>query len=345
VQRFSPTETELAQNRQQAQALLKSPLEALETFKARFESAMHRAHPEGIRDRRDREEWQRIFVQALEPDIIREVNRNTLAHDYSTEWSTWVQSLRPFYAFREPKSAADNDAQQLRRIRETNQTNALITTSNRVLPALPVPFVNSSGETVQAYTYDLDPFTTPFADSSSRRDSQHSAGRGGRGGRGGRQHERGSKRGRQQDEYDSPPPSPTRPAANPGLRSAMKQTTSPPPVVKEEPHAKRARVVHFRRHPAPGSRYEDAAANSSFAVQNSGRSNAPTGKDRNGQLVYGPCSSCGLAHSWEYCYRNPKSPRFKPDQQSLKGLAPIAKQAGYVLGDEFRSNQAGQPPK
>ena len=82
-------------------------------------------------------------------------------------------------------------------------------------------------------------------------------------------------------------------------------------------------------------------ANTGGAQTSTKDSNPPRMRNRFGQPVYGPCSSCGLAHSWEYCYRNKDGKRYKPEQGMLKGLSTMAQQPGYVLGDEFRTNQSG----
>lgn len=355
ISHHSPTETELAQNRQRVEIMAKDARESLPNFRARMEAALHRAFPDGLRDKRDRIEWQRIFVQALEPDMIRELNRTKLAFDYSQEWVAWVKSLEPLYTFRDPSTAATANQLQRRRIDEMGQTNAFAAAAsvNRPKQPTPVSYLNSSGEVVQAYQHDIDPFAMPQIESYSGRgqpqQERGGQGRGGRGGRGGRQQDRGSKRERQQERSLSPPAAAGRQQQDRGVThpSPRPTSSSPPPAIKDEPRSKRFRVKFKEDRQIGGGQQSGGAGDGGYhrsnAVQDTQTKFPSSERQTRGPGDWGPCSSCGLGHSWAFCYRNPASSKYKPEHRNFTGPAPMAKQPGYKLGDEWRNRRTETP--
>lgn len=320
--------------------------ENIQIYAARFMGAVEKARPDFKEGEMYFEKERRMMLlENIEEDVKKECWARGLQTDWQTPWHEWLGKIEALYLTRHTENAMPANRRQRELVHKSDGARPEITSTGNLQLQTLIPHVDVHGRQVFVSQAARDPFQSPsfstygqvlpvsYAPAAAAAAStvavppQHPPRRRGQG--------------RSRKREHSPSRSPERPSRDHSSRPHR----SNPAAVKQEHPAKEARTERSRLRSSHPSRQGSRPAHMSSANAtslNRDASHSAVDTTTAGFKIYGPCKEpggdhrCGLNHSWDYCYRNPKSPKFKEEHRDFKGPSPTAAKPGYKLGDEIK---------
>jgi hypothetical protein len=339
--RYQAPQSELAVRRRKLNAMTKGPDEAIGDYVRRFEQAWTLAYPGQSRvgTTAMEDKWM-LFISTLELDVQRLYGISQKPAP-GADWITLTAHLEYLYTLRDPHAMVDTARSAVRlnrakqQIMEDDRPTQLANGVHR--PNVEYTDMRGHRRTLPSF-YD-NPYEAPTptletihaigerapaaaASSSGGSAPQQSKGKRKRG-----------KRGRSDEPTtDDEPPAASSQHDGRGNEANREHQRA---LAAKKPRDEKGHFVKREGNaPATGS---NATPLGSRAVHK-GRNTA--GREVE---IRGPCSGCGLNHTWERCRRNKNWVGYKEEEGRKTGKHWIAAIPGYKLGDEIEGSYKALP--
>lgn len=358
---FKPTASQVNNNKNRLANIMKHPSENLIfDFKPRFDTAWKTAYGTSTVTRDQAQERMRLFINALEPDIVdraRGSNKDSLRHS-GQSWDNWCKDLESFYIERNNLLSREGDARQIARIARHQQHAADDGQHMHVRANITIPHTGVDGKIKQIAPWARDPFQTPpqymvppayypsatpyaplpyHQQPAANQPPHHQPAAN-------QQHRQQGKRGQKRHPNQWTKQSEQIQQLQEQIEAMHGAKESPAAAAKEEPTQPPAKKPRGNPAappaPAPGTDYRKgppAGAFHSRAIKAQG-----AGPDNYANRPSpGPCTDpegrnrgCSMGHDWSRCWRNPASRSHKPNMVNQTGPSAMTLVPGYQLGDE-----------